>query len=414
MEDPEILSDVLDAYIPVDTTRLAGPQEERAPQTGIALCLSGGGYRAMLFHLGALWRLNEWGYLAQLNQVSSVSGGSITAALLGLKWSALAFDTEGMAQRFIPEVVEPLRRLAGMGIDVKAIVLGLLGPGTITDRVTAAYRAAIFGNATLQQLPDSPFFVINASNLQSGVLWRFTKAYMADYRVGLVERPQLALARAVAASSAFPPFLSPVRLRLRSTDYAPLRPPFDTSTDLHTAPYTTNVRLTDGGVYDNLGLETAWKNWKTILVSDGGQKMRAIPRPWSLWPLQILRVLNLIDNQVRNRRKDQLLRSYRLHRLLSANEQRDERVYNLVARAGAYWHMSDDLSVYERLDGKLDCPFDKTTELAQIATRLARLDDRTQERLINWGYAVCDVQMRLWVDPALPPPVAFPYPCGVG
>ena len=47
------------------------------PGQGIALCLSGGGYRAMLFHLGTLWRLNELGYLPKLDRVSSVSGGSI-------------------------------------------------------------------------------------------------------------------------------------------------------------------------------------------------------------------------------------------------------------------------------------------------------------------------------------------------
>lgn len=52
----------------------------------IALCLSGGGYRAMLFHLGALFRLNEAGLLLKLTRVSSVSGGSITAAVLALKW----------------------------------------------------------------------------------------------------------------------------------------------------------------------------------------------------------------------------------------------------------------------------------------------------------------------------------------
>src|SRR4030095_10893384 len=50
-----------------------------APEKGIGLCFSGGGYRAMLFHLGALWRLNEWGYLPKLTRISSVSGGSITA-----------------------------------------------------------------------------------------------------------------------------------------------------------------------------------------------------------------------------------------------------------------------------------------------------------------------------------------------
>ena len=33
--------------------------KHKEPQDGGALCLSGGGYRAMLFHLGALWTLNE-------------------------------------------------------------------------------------------------------------------------------------------------------------------------------------------------------------------------------------------------------------------------------------------------------------------------------------------------------------------
>jgi NTE family protein len=44
------------------------------PRPGVALCLSGGGYRAMIFHLGVLWRLNELGYLARLDRISSVSG----------------------------------------------------------------------------------------------------------------------------------------------------------------------------------------------------------------------------------------------------------------------------------------------------------------------------------------------------
>src|SRR3954452_23892936 len=54
-----------------------------APQhEGVALCLSGGGFRAALFHLGALRRLNELGILSQVEAISSVSGGSVVAAHL--------------------------------------------------------------------------------------------------------------------------------------------------------------------------------------------------------------------------------------------------------------------------------------------------------------------------------------------
>lgn len=48
--------------------------DEAEPTDGTALCLSGGGYRAMLFHLGVLWRFNEAGWLPRLDRVSSVSG----------------------------------------------------------------------------------------------------------------------------------------------------------------------------------------------------------------------------------------------------------------------------------------------------------------------------------------------------
>ncbi len=71
------------------------------------------------------------------------------------------------------------------------------------------------------------------------------------------------IAAAVAASSAFPPFLSPAHLSLHDSQFEA-----GSGHDLQRSPYTTEVVLTDGGVYDNLGLETAWKKYRTILVSD--------------------------------------------------------------------------------------------------------------------------------------------------
>src|SRR5215210_3805761 len=56
--------------------------ESRSRRAGIALCLSGGGFRAALFHLGAVRRLNELGILSRLDTISSVSGGSIISAHL--------------------------------------------------------------------------------------------------------------------------------------------------------------------------------------------------------------------------------------------------------------------------------------------------------------------------------------------
>lgn len=364
----------------------------REPEPGIALCLSGGGYRAMLFHVGALWRLNEFGYLPKITRISSVSGGSITSAVLGMNWAKLGFDDKGVAQRFVDHVVGPVRSLAGRTIDRGSIIGGIFLPGSIGEKVAKAYREHLFGETTLQDLPNDPRFVFNATNVQSGALWRFMKPYMRDYRVGEVKNPTITLAQAVAASSAFPPFLSPQELSLADSDYTP-----DSGQDLQRAPYTTEVVLTDGGVYDNLGLETAWKRYKTILVSDGGGKTQPEDEPKADWGRHIYRVLNLVDNQVRSLRKRQLIGSY---------EQ--------GVRTGAYWGIRTDITHYGLTD-VLPCPAAKTLALASTSTRLKRLDAMAQEQLINWGYAVCDAAMRRHVDNTLSSAAAFPYPAsGVG
>src|SRR5438093_6777810 len=127
MNARDMFSDSPVVRIPTD------PQFYR-PEKGIALCLSGGGYRAMLFHVGALWRLNELGYLPKLDRVSSVSGGSITAGTLGMNWHHLVFDAEGLATNFDKQFVQPVRKLASKTIDLGAVIGGILLPGTISDR----------------------------------------------------------------------------------------------------------------------------------------------------------------------------------------------------------------------------------------------------------------------------------------
>jgi NTE family protein len=366
---------------------LSDLREPGAPtEAGIGLCLSGGGYRAMLFHVGALWRLYESGLLKNVNRVSSVSGGSITAGLLGLKWSLLPDDSTAGGPDFMREVVDPIRGLAGQTLDVSAVFKGIFLPGNVADRVAKAYAEHLYGNATLQDLPDEPRFVINATSLQSGALWRFSKPYMADYRVGAVENPRVGLAEAVAASSAFPPVLSPLLLELDPTAVKAT-----SGADLHKKPYTEEAVLTDGGVYDNLGMETVWKRYDTLLVSDAGGKMQPEPEPETNLVQHVLRVLDVIDNQVRSLRKRQLIDSF-----------------ENGTRKGTYWGIRTDIADYA-LPNALPCPYERTLQLAEVPTRLERMPSLLQEQLINWGYAVCDAAVRRHVDSSIEAG-AFPYP----
>ena len=353
MGQPENLKNA--ASSPVET------DEPERLEPGVALCLSGGGYRAMLFHVGVIWRLNELRYLTKLDRVSSVSGGSITAGVLGLNWRKLQFDDDGFAGNLDEQFVQPLRKLASKTIDKDAVFRGILLPGTIAERIAGAYRKHVFGKAGLQDLPDKPRFVFNATNIQTG--------------------------------SAFPPILSPVELHLDPADFDPAQ-----RGPRHEPPYTTDVVLADGGVYDNLGLETAWKRYTTILVSDGGGKMGPQPKPKHDWARHAYRTLGIIDTQVRNLRKRQVVGGY-----LNGD------------RHGTYWGIRSHIGDYGPPAGSLPCPDASALRLAQTATRLAHMDDTVQERIINWGYAICDAGMRRWVEPDAPAPTDFPYPAaGVG
>ena len=357
----------------------------------IGLCLSGGGYRAMLFHVGVLWRLNELGWLPKLTRVASVSGGSITAGVLALHWDALAFDAGGVGANFYAHVVDPLRRMASTSIDVSSVVIGALLPWTsASDRVAKHYRDVLFGDATLQDLPDAPRFTFCATNVQTASLFRFSKKRAADWQVGFIDAPTISLARVVTASSAFPPVLSPCDIKLDT----PLQPFADVTLDR--APFTTDLVLSDGGVYDNMGIEPVWKNCGTVLVSDAGQKIDPEEEPAEDWARHVKRVLDLMDNQVRSLRKRQVVGAY---------------VAGL--RKGAYWGIRTNIADYE-LPSALPAPHASTLKIAATATRLTSLDAAVQERLINWGYAVCDAAMRRHVVPAAPAPARFPYAAGVG
>ena len=241
----------------------------------------------MLFHLGALWRLNELmsaGTQPDLQRLGRVDHGRRP----GHRWGGWRSATGSRRVR------RGDRRAAGAAsktLDVEDALKGLFLPGTAADHVAGSYRDLLFGGAT-RDLPDTPRFVINATNLQSGVFWLFSKPYIWDGRVGKIERPSIELAVAVSASSAFPPVLAPARLHLHDSDFVP-----GTGADLQMPPFTEEVFLADGGVYDNLGLETAWKEYDTVLVSDGGAATLPDPVPHTDWLRLTQRVFDLVDNQ---------------------------------------------------------------------------------------------------------------------
>lgn len=161
--------------------------------------------------------------------------------------------------------------------------------------------------------------------------------------------------------------------------------------------YRKNIYLSDGGVYDNLGLQGVWekKGIDYILVSDAGAPFGYQKKPWLLKFSQLkkmLRVLDITINQTRALRKHQLINEF-IRGFLK----------------GTYWGITTNINQYELPDALVK-DNDITDALKDVRTRLDPFSRKEQGQLINWGYALCDAAMRRHVQNDLPTSHGFPHP----
>lgn len=357
---------------------------------GVGLALSGGGYKAAAYHLGALIRLNELGWLKRLSRISSVSGGSIAAGLLGSVWNRLAFDSTGVATNLTAVFTDPLHEfLTEVNLDVTQGLLGLLLPfRSAADGVARGYDRHLFHGATLQDLPDEgqgPRFTIVATNYELNSLWRFARPYAADYRVGRIDKPVLPLSRVVAASSAFPPFFCPIEL-----DFGGQEVVATPGADKHGGDFLKRALLADGGIYDNLGLEPVWKRYGTLLVSNAGGAFDDDHHP-SDWFSLLLRVINMIHRQAENDRQRALMM-----------------LAKLGERKVGYWPLRNDGGHYPDPSPVRPSPADIKAAQDE-SVRLWSLGAKAFARLANHGYSLCDSSMRSYLGAAGGAPARLPY-----
>jgi predicted acylesterase/phospholipase RssA len=249
----------------------------------IGLALSGGGFRATLFHLGLVRFLRDADILRQVTHITSVSGGSIMAAHLALNWDRYTGSTEQFEQAashlldFIRlDVRNRILRHFPLGLLLRwpRRLMGLSNRQlTRTGLLERQYEKHLYGDKSLFELPESPELHLLATNLSEGCLCSFTRdglwkmqlkggrSQIERVRVGLMTVPM-----AVAASSAFPGFFPPLVLSGREVGAR--------GGEFGLQAYT------DGGVFDNLGVRmfrwltpelTGDKALDGVLISDVGK-----------------------------------------------------------------------------------------------------------------------------------------------
>lgn len=345
--------------------------------TSIALSLSGGGYRATLFHAGALRRLAELGVLDRITHVSAVSGGAIAA---GVWADELRLRPGGTQLERALRIEARILSFCKQKIDTGTIIGGMLNPfKSVNEMLVGAYREHLFAdNPRLDALPDAPRFTFCATNLSTGRQVYLERDGISDYRVG--EHPHVpTLCEAVAASSAFPPFMSPMEL-----DVEPSRWRLSSHRRATGLGAPATLHLTDGGAYDNLGLEPVWmKGYDHVLVSDAGAPYVEDADVKSDWFSQVNAAMEIATDQSRGLRK---------RWLISRFNQAPGTPGHL---RGTYWGIASDVRDYG-LGEALPVDAEKSRPLRRIATRLAPFDAGVDRRLVNWGYAMADTAMRKW------------------
>lgn len=251
----------------------------------IGLALSGGGFRATLYHLGLVRFLRDAGILKQVTHITSVSGGSIMAAHLALNWkqyTGSAKDFDEAAAKLLAftrlDVRNRILRRYPLGLLLRGPrwLLGLSNRQlTRTGWLEKQYEQHLYGDKSLFELPEWPQLHLLTTNLSEGCLCSFNRdgLWMMKNKSGRseIDRHRVGLATvsmAVTASSAFPGFFPP--LELTGRDVGAVGGEFG------------RQAYTDGGVYDNLGVRMF--RWLTpmlegenaidgVLVSDVGKRI---------------------------------------------------------------------------------------------------------------------------------------------
>ena len=310
----------------------------------IGLSLSGGGSRAVAFHLGTLRALEDLKLLDEIDIVSGVSGGSVMTGLLGyteapfadIDRNAVKFLRRGLVWPALKKLPHPARALPLLW---NFFVVAL--PILVTDLVVwmASFAASLFpairpaangvsrfswplrrrysrthviadaiADVVGSENCDAPTrqgksIVFNACELRTGTAFRMNNVLFGTWRYGWAPASELRVADAVTASAAYPPFL----------------PPFDWMRpfDRHEQTTTRRVIVTDGGVFENLGVSVMEPDRDPqvseityspdiIIASDAGTgQFTGETMPLS-WPKRMTQVVSAVMRKVQDATKTRL------------------------------------------------------------------------------------------------------------
>jgi len=279
----------------------------------------------MAFHMGVLHYLADKDWLDRVVRISTVSGGSLVTGLVfavnGGKWPSSRGE-------FI-QVHDEVRALMCSKSLVWAAATYLLCPQnwrfllSRANLVERAIRNSWGVERYLDELPQVPVWSINGTAAEDGKRFRFKLDGMGDYAIGYA-KVRVRVSMAMAVSAAFPGGIGPFTIKTSKYTWMKRRS-WDapqSSEQTVSVPFT-KLHLYDGGVYDNLGLESLFDAGKgtpkyendVIIVSDAGAPLEQGFSLWALNPFRFKRVSDIMSDQIRSLRVRPLVEHIKKSRL---------------------------------------------------------------------------------------------------
>ncbi len=363
------------------------------------LALSGGGYRATLFHLGALRRLNELGMLSRLDRVTCVSGGALLIGHL-LARAPAAFDRRGgvSPKNWQTEVSGAVHRFVKNDLRTLQTLMNFAAYSLFFRNRRLHHNIArlekLFGAATLgDRSPgaasgDLPEIAFLATDAVFGRAFRMTnrEGRSGHALIGATNVPLTwTLAKAAAISACFPPLLGPYFPSLSPDDFTGGKLSPDEQEKI------ADIALIDGGLYDNLGSDLILRGPAGMarLFSDAGNPL-GFGTGFLRSPLVSLRYLQLMSSFIGRLRISQ--------------------VHQIEKNPYAEW----SAQYSSHLQAAAEIGFPKSCingGLENIRTDLDRFSDAECKLLENHGYAQTELGLREICPPeTLNPPARWPYP----
>ena len=339
------------------------PEQDRR---GVALCLSGGGFRAALFHLGAVRRLYEIGVLDQVGTIAATSGGTVLAAFLAQRrdlWRQPGLSAIEWERR----ISLPFRAFASKNLNTIPILIGWLpwnwARNAGLDAMADACERRGLTRQTTADLPMDPQFLFAATDLIGGGEFLFERGNRAPRRI----------ATAVVVCSCFPGFFRP-----------------------YTESRTERIALVDGGVHDDRGIEAVWRGHRHLLVSDGGDTLRPQFGESVFWSL--FRSAAVLFNQLQVTQKRWLISNFIAGQL-----------------EGTYWSIESAPVHYPEWAAAPIAGYSPSLArdlIATIRTDYDAFSDAEASVLENHGYLMADAAARshLGAFHLLPAPLCVPHP----